>query len=122
MTKKQNITIARVYGENTNKNGVHLLVDRLWPRGIAKKDLEYDDWIKEIAPSDDLREWYGHDVDKWNEFQKRYRAELEENQDAVERCLDWVKKKQVTLLYGAKDEDHNNAVVLRDYLEEKIEN
>lgn len=118
MTAKNSISIARVYDNVAKAGGAHLLVDRLWPRGIAKKDLDFDDWIKEAAPSNELRKWFGHDPKRWTEFRKRYRAELKENSESVERCLTWCRKGQVTLLYAAKDGEHNQAVVLREYLHE----
>tara|TARA_R110000765_G_scaffold75590_1_gene148190 strand:+ start:631 stop:1002 length:372 start_codon:yes stop_codon:yes gene_type:complete len=121
MTGKNNISIARVYNLDAKNDGIRLLVDRLWPRGIAKKEIDLDDWIMEVAPSNELRKWFGHDPEKWDDFRKRYRAELSENPDAVRRCLDWLRKDNVTLLYGARDKEHNQAVVLRDYLLEKIE-
>ena len=121
MTGKNTISIARVYNLDAKSDGIRLLVDRLWPRGIAKKEIDLDDWIKEVAPSNELRKWFGHDPEKWDDFRKRYRAELSENPDAVRRCLDWLRKDNVTLLYGARDKEHNQAVVLRDYLLEKIE-
>ena len=121
MTGKNNISIERVYNLDAKNDGIRLLVDRLWPRGIAKKEIDLDDWIMEVAPSNELRKWFGHDPEKWDDFRKRYRAELSENPDAVRRCLDWLRKDNVTLLYGARDKEHNQAVVLRDYLLEKIE-
>ena len=121
MTGKNNISIARVYDLDAKSDGIRLLVDRLWPRGIAKKVIDLDDWIKEVAPSNELRKWFGHDPEKWDDFRKCYRAELSENPDAVRRCLEWLRKDNVTLLYGARDKEHNQAVVLRDYLLEKIE-
>jgi uncharacterized protein YeaO (DUF488 family) len=93
-----------------------LLIDRLWPRGLRKDALALDDWIPEVAPSHALRRWFGHDPAKWEEFQARYRAELDASPDAVERCLAWCRKGPVVLLYGAKDRDHNQAVVLSAWL------
>lgn len=115
------IHIARVYDKQAKITGAGLLIDRLWPRGIRKEDLDYKDWIKDAAPSTDLRKWFGHDPDKWDEFRKRYRKELEANPDGVEKLLDWCRKGAVTLLYGAHDEEHNNAVFLKDYLAEKLD-
>lgn len=114
------IHIARVYDDLSAIKGARLLVDRLWPRGIRKETLALDEWLKDVAPSSDLRKWFGHDPDKWPEFRKRYREELDANTDAVERCLEWCRKGSVTLLYGAKDEAHNQAVVLRAYLREQL--
>lgn len=120
MTRKLRISIARVYDHDAKSSGARLSVDRLWPRGVSKEELDYDDWIKEIAPSNDLRKWFGHDPEKWSEFRKRYQTELKENPEAVETCLKWCRRGPVTLLYGAKDTDHNQAVVLRDYLLAKL--
>jgi uncharacterized protein YeaO (DUF488 family) len=114
------IHIARVYDDLSAIKGARLLVDRLWPRGIRKEALGHDDWLKDIAPSTELRKWFGHDPDRWQDFRARYRAELDDNPDAVERCLKWCRKGSVTLLYGAKDEAHNQAVVLRAYLREQL--
>jgi uncharacterized protein YeaO (DUF488 family) len=114
------IRIARCYDDPDQTQGARILVDRMWPRGISKEDLKHDDWIREAAPSDELRKWFDHDPDKWDEFRDRYRAELDENPEAVERCLDWCRKGPVTLLYAAKDRDHNQAVVLRDHLRERL--
>lgn len=86
--------------------GARLLVDRLWPRGIAKTDLPIDAWLKVVAPSGGLRKWFGHDSAKWDEFASRYRAELKKTPDAVEQALYWCRKGPVTLLYGAKDLPH----------------
>jgi len=110
------IAIARVYESEIPHSGVRLLVDRLWPRGISKASLHLEDWIPEVAPSTALRKWFGHDPQKWHEFQLRYRAELREAGEPVDRCLAWVRKGPVLLLYGAKDNAHNNAIVLREYL------
>ena len=120
MTNAPDIDHARVYDDLGKTQGARLLVDRVWPRGVSKGDLDLDDWIKEVAPSSDLRKWFGHDADKWEEFRRRYRAELDENEEAVERCLAWCRRGPIILLYGAKDRDHNQAVVLREYLRERL--
>ncbi|MBJ6369901.1 DUF488 domain-containing protein [Sedimentitalea arenosa] len=119
MTNAPDIDIARVYDDPDATCGARLLVDRVWPRGISKDDLDQDDWIKEVAPSTELRNWFGHDPDRWSEFQRRYRGELDDNKEAVESCLAWCRKGPVVLLYGAKDRDHNQAVVLREFLRER---
>lgn len=100
--------------------GARLLVDRLWPRGIAKADLPLDAWLKDVAPSGALRKWFGHEPAKWEEFCRRYRAELSENAQAFEQALDWCRTGDVTLLYGARDTAHNQALVLRDVLQEAL--
>lgn len=110
------IRIARAYDDLGEIPGARLLVDRVWPRGISKADLALDDWLRDIAPSSDLRKWFGHDPDRWEAFRSRYRAELQERDDAIGRCLDWCRKGPVVLIYGAKDREHNQAVVLREYL------
>ncbi|MGD9669874.1 MAG: DUF488 domain-containing protein [Hyphomicrobiaceae bacterium] len=120
MTKAAHISATRVYDEPGVPQRARLLVDALWPRGIGKADLALDDWIREVAPSRNLRKWFGHDPDKWDEFRRRYRAELDDNEEAVERCLAWCRKGPVVLLYGAKDRDHNQAVALQDYLRERL--
>lgn len=96
-------------------DGFRILVDRLWPRGITKEKAKIDLWLKDVAPSDKLRKWFGHDPKKWNEFKKRYFAELTNN-PAVEQLKKYIIKGNVTLLYSAKDENHNNAVALKEFL------
>lgn len=114
------IDIKRVYEPESPRDGRRILVERLWPRGMRKSDLRADLWQKEVAPSTDLRKWYGHKVSRWQEFQRRYREELDENQDAWRPILDTARKRKVTLLYSARDVEHNGAVVLRDYLAKRI--
>ena len=101
-------------------DGARLLVDRLWPRGIAKTDLPLDAWLKDVAPSPALRKWFGHVPAKWAEFGRRYIAELQAAPKAVEVALDWCRKGPVTLIYAAKDTQHTHALVLRDYLAAKL--
>ncbi|MBS3734895.1 MAG: DUF488 family protein [Phycisphaerae bacterium] len=114
------IRIKRIYDDADDGDGYRVLVDRLWPRGIKKADAELDAWARELAPSDALRKWFGHDADKLDEFKKRYAKELDSNDDAAQ-TLDDLKSRardgRVTLLYAAKDTDHNNAVALKEYLE-----
>lgn len=109
------IQIKRVYEEPSDRDGNRILIDRLWPRGLTKENAKVDVWLKEIAPSTELRQWFNHDENKWAEFTKRYRGELREN-PVVKTLIDEIKKGKVTLVYGAKDEKHNNAVALREYL------
>jgi len=113
------IQIKRAYMDASDKDGTRVLVDRLWPRGISKDRARLDLWLKEIAPSTELREWFGHDPAKWEEFQQRYTQELEGNPEAVKRLLALAHKGRLTLVYGARDEQHNEAVVLKQYLEGK---
>jgi uncharacterized protein YeaO (DUF488 family) len=114
------IKIKRAYEPKENVDGFRILVDRLWPRGIKKEDLEVDIWLKEIAPSAALRKWFNHDAEKWKPFKTKYINELKHSPFA-EQILTQVKKyKNVTLVYSAKDEQHNQAVVLKDFLEKNI--
>jgi len=106
------IKLKRVYELPDTKDGERVLVDRLWPRGLTKEKARVDLWLKEIAPSTELRRWFGHDPAKWTEFKRRYRAELKGNKEQVARLKDEMEKGPVTLLYGARDEEHNEAVVL----------
>ncbi|HMN38396.1 MAG TPA: DUF488 family protein [Hyphomicrobium sp.] len=120
MTRAPRIAIARAYDELPRSAGARLLVDRIWPRGVSRHDLQIDEWIRDVAPSAKLRKWFGHDPARWEEFQRRYRAELDSRPEAVERCLVWCRKGPVLLLFGARDREHNQAVVLRDYLSERV--
>ncbi|WP_295911900.1 DUF488 domain-containing protein [uncultured Bartonella sp.] len=116
-----NITIKRVYEPYSGDDGWRVLIDRLWPRGLSKEKAHIDDWQKELAPSNDLRHWFNHDVAKWKEFESRYISELNTQSDVVGFFLSSLKKHaHVTLLYAAHDEEHNNAVVLLNYLENRI--
>ena len=111
------IRIKRAYEKATKDDGYRVLVDRLWPRGLSKQKAHLGLWLKEIAPSNELRTWFGHDPKKWPQFKRRYSAELRKNKSAVAELKALVKKhKSITLVYGAKDEQHNNAVVLKDFL------
>jgi uncharacterized protein YeaO (DUF488 family) len=95
---------------------VRILVDRLWPRGVSKADAALDDWMKDIAPSTELRQWFGHDPGRWPEFQRRYRNELKQHVEQLDHIRALAKRKTVTLVYGAHDEEHNDAIVLKDVL------
>ena len=110
------ISIKRVYEPPAKEDGKRILVDRLWPRGLTKEKAAIDLWLKDIAPSAALRKWFAHDPGKWQEFQKRYHKELKENKGAVSIVKEEAKNKTVTLVYGAKDEVHNDAVVLKEFL------
>lgn len=111
------LKIKRVYEKPSKDDGWRVLVDRLWPRGMKKESAHVDVWMKEVAPSDALRKWFSHDPAKWSEFQKRYRAELAEKRGEVAELKNMAAKHgTLTLLYGAKDEAHNDAVVLLDLL------
>jgi uncharacterized protein YeaO (DUF488 family) len=109
--------LKRVYDEPKKSDGKRILVDRLWPRGLTKEKARVDLWLKEIAPTTELRKWFNHEPEKWVEFQKRYRRELQANEEAVERLKQEMKKGAVTLVYGARDEEHNAAIVLKEFME-----
>lgn len=111
------IKVKRSYDPREPADGARFLVDRLWPRGVKKEDLHLDGWLKDIAPSDDLRRWFNHDPAKWEEFQRRYFAELDSKPKALQPIQDATHRGNVTLLYSARDTEHNNAVALRTYLE-----
>jgi uncharacterized protein YeaO (DUF488 family) len=114
--------LKRAYEDPKSSDGYRVLVERLWPRGVKKEALELDDWMKDVAPSTELRQWYGHDVDKWREFQERYRKELskEPAAKAVDDLADRAKDGRVTLVYAAADEEHNSARVLCEVLERRL--
>jgi len=114
------LKLKRVYETPDVNDGIRFLVERLWPRGMKKESLEMDAWLKEVAPSPDLRKWYSHDLDKWQEFQGRYRAELKNNPDSWRPILEAVKNGNVTLLYSARDTEHNSTLVLKSFLEERL--
>jgi uncharacterized protein YeaO (DUF488 family) len=114
------IRVKRVYDPHEPDDGSRFLVDRLWPRGMKKENLQMDGWLKDVAPSDALRHWFGHDPDKWEEFCYRYDAELEDNSDAWRPLLDMARKQDITLLYSVHDIEHNNAVALRSFLEKRL--
>lgn len=110
------IKLKRAYEAPAKSDGMRILVDRLWPRGLSKARAAIDHWLKEVAPSNELRQWFGHDPERWPEFQKRYRAELKDN-PALAELRTLARKGAVTLVYAAKDELHNQAVVLRQVLD-----
>lgn len=112
------LAVKRVYEPAADSDGQRVLVDRLWPRGVKKEGARLDLWLKDIAPSDDLRHWFGHDPERWTEFQKRYRAELKDKGEALAELRGLMARGKVTLLFAAHDEQHNNAVVLAAYLGE----
>jgi len=111
------IKIKRAYEPIEKSDGFRILVDRLWPRGIKKEDAHFDVWLKEIAPTSELRKWFNHETEKWDEFTKKYMTELKVS-PALEELLTLVDKHRIiTLVYGAKDEQHNQAIVIKEYLE-----
>ena len=110
------ISIERIYNP-VKGDGLRILVDRLWPRGLTKDEAKIDLWLKEISPSNELRKWYGHDPARWVEFKKKFFQELDQKKELVEQILIRAKEEDLILLYGAKDEEHNNAVALKEYIE-----
>jgi uncharacterized protein YeaO (DUF488 family) len=113
------IKLKRAYERPEADDGFRVLVDRLWPRGVSKTSAKVDLWLKEIAPSTDLRKWFGHDPKKWKDFRARYKRELREHETEVAELRKRARRETVTLVYGAKDEEHNDAVVLKEYLESR---
>jgi uncharacterized protein YeaO (DUF488 family) len=114
------IKIKRIYDELSNDDGYRILIDRLWPRGCTKQQAAVDLWMKDIAPSNELRQWFSHDATRWKEFQKRYKEELKTKKEMIDKILAYEQeKKTITLLYAAKDQIYNNAVVLHAILENK---
>lgn len=116
---KPRIAIKRVYEPASAADGKRILAERLWPRGIKKGARKIDRWMREVAPSTQLRKWFGHDPAKWTEFQTRYAAELDATPDAWMELLQVAKTVPVTLLYSSRDAEHNNVVALKNYLEGK---
>ena len=110
------IKIKRIYDNYNKEDGTRILIDRLWPRGIKKVEAKIDEWVKDIAPSDDLRKWFGHDPKKWDSFKKKYLTELNKKKDLCEEIINQ-RKGNITLVYAAKDEVHNNALILKEYFE-----
>ncbi len=114
------LKIKRVYDQPSQDDGKRILIDRLWPRGLKKEDARIDEWIKEIAPSNELRKWFNHDPNKWNEFKKRFFAELLGKRDMVEGIISTARKGTVTLLFGSKEERFNNATALKEYIDSRM--
>jgi uncharacterized protein YeaO (DUF488 family) len=112
------VKVKRVYDKPAKSDGHRVLVDRLWPRGLKKSEARIDEWLRESAPSTGLRKWFKHDPGKWEQFKKRYAGELEEHRAEVEKLAREARKRTVTLLFGAKDTAHNNALALKQYVEE----
>ena len=119
--KSYSVKTKRIYENPESKDGFRILVDRLWPRGLTKEKAKVDLWLKEVAPSDELRKWFGHDTRQWEEFRKRYRDELKAKPDLLQFLMDVIeKKKKVTLLFAASDEEHNNAVALKELIKARF--
>jgi uncharacterized protein YeaO (DUF488 family) len=114
------LKLHRVYDRHGAGEGRRYLVERLWPRGVKKTALKIDGWLKDVAPSPELRKWFSHDPDKWSEFRRRYFAELDKSPDAWKPLADAARHGDVVLEYSSRDEEHNNAVALRDYLSKHL--
>ncbi|KEY19754.1 DUF488 domain-containing protein [Kaistella antarctica] len=115
----KSISIKRIYDDATDKDGYRVLVDRLWPRGISKEEAKLDEWLQDIAPSTELRKWFDHQEERFPEFSKRYKAELDLKKTEIEKLKAVAEKRPITLLYSAKNEEFNQAIVVRDYFTEK---
>jgi uncharacterized protein YeaO (DUF488 family) len=112
------IGMKRGYEPPSSRDGRRILVDRLWPRGLSRQRAQIDEWMKELAPSDRLRRWFGHDPRRWAEFKERYRAELGRHREALVELARRTARERITLVFGARDPQHNNAAVLKELLEE----
>jgi uncharacterized protein YeaO (DUF488 family) len=110
------VRLKRAYEPPASDDGARILVDRLWPRGIKKTDAAIDEWMKEIAPSTELRKWFGHDPERWQEFRRRYQSEIRQHPEELHQLRTLAQHGRITLVYSARDEAHNDAVVLRDVL------
>lgn len=111
------VKVKRIYDPPSPEDGKRILIDRLWPRGIKKEEARMDEWLKDIAPSSELRKWFSHDPEKWEGFRERYRKELKDKSDLIGKIRGESKKGTVTLLFSAKDKEHNNAVVLKEVID-----
>lgn len=116
MKPPRHIQCKRVYEPATQDDGYRVLVDRVWPRGVSKQDLQADAWIRELAPSSELRKWFGHDPRRWAAFYQKFHAELKDREDDIRKLLADGNGRTLTLLYAARDTEHNNAVALKMYL------
>jgi uncharacterized protein YeaO (DUF488 family) len=115
-TAAANIRLKRAYDRPAAGDGKRVLIDRLWPRGVKKVDAAIDEWMKELAPSTPLRKWFGHDPARWHEFRRRYLKELQQHSEELDRLRTLARQGPITLVFAARDEAHNDAVVLRDFL------
>lgn len=114
------LSIKRIYEDPAESDGYRVLVDRIWPRGLSKDTAHIDEWLKDLGPSTELRKWFGHEVDKWPQFRTKYRDELAGAADLWQPIVDRARSGPVTLLFGARDTEHNQAVVLQEFLLRKI--
>ena len=112
----RHIRLKRAYEPPGPDDGIRILIDRLWPRGIKKAEAAIDEWLKEIAPSTNLRKWFGHDPARWQEFRRRYKTEIRQNPDEFDRLQELARRGRITLVFSAHDEAHNDAVVLKEML------
>lgn len=120
-TSKPELRVKRVYDAPARSDGYRVLVDRIWPRGLLKEAAKLDTWVKDVAPSAELRQWFGHEPSRWASFKRRYFRELDGNQEALAQLLEGCSGRTLTLLFAAKDSAHNNAVVLKEYLDARLE-
>lgn len=114
------IRVKRVYESPEESDGTRFLVDHLWPRGVKKEEANVEGWIKAVSPSNELRRWFGHDPGKWKEFQRRYFAEMDKKPETWQPLLEAARAGEITLVFSARDEEHNNAVALKRYLEKRL--
>lgn len=114
------LAVKRAYEEPAPADGARVLIDRIWPRGVKKEDLQLEEWMRDLAPSGALRKWFGHDPERWDEFRRRYFAELDARPEAWRKLLEMARKGKVTLLFGARETEHNNAVALKEFLEARM--
>lgn len=114
------VWIRRAYDEPTRNDGHRVLIDGLWPRGVSKEEARVDEWMRDIAPSSALRKWFGHDPVRWEEFRERYRSELEEHPELVDRLVGRARHGRITLVFGARDVEHSNARVVQQLVEERL--
>lgn len=114
------IGLKRAYEPASSHDGKRFLVERLWPRGIKKENLKLDGWLKDVAPSTELRKWFAHDPAKWNDFRKRYFEELKQNPESWQPLVTAAKKGTITLIFSSHDQEHNNAVALKQFLQNKL--
>lgn len=117
--KRRPVRLKRVYDQPSSADGTRVLVDRLWPRGLSRQDVAADLWLREAAPSAPLRRWFGHDARRWHRFSRKYRDELERQPEVLDLLDDLRRRAPVTLIFSARDPEHNNAVVLREILEKE---
>lgn len=110
------VKLKRVYEPVLDEDGVRILVERLWPRGVSKEKASLDHWMKELAPSTELRKWFGHEVSRWDEFQKRYAEELHAQDEQLEKLRSMARDEPITLIYSTRDQEHNGAIALREYI------